>query len=198
MRIVAFSDYHNNISVKVPDGDVLVIAGDSSLFGEKDRFVDFVSQLPHKHKIFVAGNHDDFAARGLAEEVIPEMEYLEDSSVTIDGVKFYGAPWHTVIGHPFGITEMEMDQRWQEIPDDTDVLITHMPPYGTLDGGHPDSHWGCIHLADRIYEVQPKICIYGHLHIGHGNEEHMGTRYYNVALTDSKYNIIHEPTVIEL
>lgn len=197
MKIVAFSDYHNNKGkVKVPDGDVLVVAGDASLFGRLDGFDDFISSLPHKHKLFVAGNHDNFAKRRDENIVIPSMTYLQDSSVTIDGIKFYGSPWHTVIGMAFGTTWGEMANRWAAIPDDTDVLITHMPPYGMLDGDPLRSSWGCPKLFDRVMEIKPRLHIFGHIHMAHGRDSMDGVQFANVALTDGNYKVVHQPTVI--
>jgi len=198
MRIVAFSDHHNNGNINVPDGDVLVVAGDICKFGRVDDFDNFVSVLPHKHKIFVAGNHDNFAKRGDADKIIPSMTYLQDDSITIDGLKFYGSPWNNVISMAFGATSQDMKKKWAEISDDTDVLITHMPPYGALDGDHINSHWGCVHLEERIYDIKPKIHIFGHIHGAYGNERSYSTKFFNVALTDNHYAIVNEVTVIDI
>jgi len=196
MRIVAFSDYHNNGHIDIPDGDVLVVAGDICNFGQLTGFDDMISALPHPHKLFVAGNHDNFAKRGDAPKIIPSMTYLQDSAVTIDGLKFYGAPWHGVLGMPFGATHRDMEGHWAKIPDDTDVLITHMPPWGTLDGLH--KHWGCSHLAERVLDVKPKVFVFGHSHAAYGQEDTHHTKYFNVALTDNNYRIVNKVTVIDI
>lgn len=199
MRIVAFSDYHNNGVIDVPDGDVLVIAGDVCKFGAGVQgFNSLVSKLPHPHKLLVAGNHDNFARMPDVKEKVPAVDYLQDSSITIDGVKFYGSPWHNIIGMAFGTTQEEMKRRWDEIPDDTDVLITHMPPYGMLDGDQYVSAWGCKMLAERIFEISPRLCIYGHIHSAHGKKDMYGIRFFNVALTDGNYTIVNKPTIIDL
>ena len=198
MRIVAFSDYHNNGKIAVPDGDVLVVAGDICKFGKLDNFEEFISTLPHKNKLLVAGNHDDFAKRGDAHKIVPSMQYLQDKSVVIDGVKFYGSPWHSVLGMAFGATEKDMEKKWDEIPDDTDVLITHMPPKGILDGDEYSSAWGCPYLADRVYEVSPKLHIFGHIHMAHGKKSVYGIEFANVGLTNGQYKLVHGPTVIDI
>jgi len=198
VRIVSFSDYHNSGKIDIPDGDVLIIAGDSSHFGKLDDFEELISSLPHKHRLLIGGNHDSPFLNGEAKEIAPSMTYLEDDFVVIDGLKFYGAPWHSVVGMTFGLSDMEMSSKWNKIPDDTDVLITHMPPYGTLDGSGPDSHWGCVNLASRVFEIKPRVHIFGHLHCAHGRHKHNGTEYVNVALTNNHYEIIHEPTIIDL
>ncbi len=58
LRIVCLSDLH--ILTKgpvVPNGDILVIAGDMCLRDHRDelkRFNHFLAGLPHPHKIFIA------------------------------------------------------------------------------------------------------------------------------------------------
>ena len=98
MRIVCFSDTHGyHEKVEIPDGDILIHAGDFSRRGstsEQEAFDVYLGGLPHTHKIVIAGNHD----WSLEDVDDPESRfhnaaYLQDSSITIDGVKFYGAPW---------------------------------------------------------------------------------------------------------
>lgn len=62
MRIVCISDTHGlHDEVKVPDGDILIHAGDHCNHGRQSevrRFDAWMAKQPHKHKIFIAGNHD--------------------------------------------------------------------------------------------------------------------------------------------
>jgi 3',5'-cyclic AMP phosphodiesterase CpdA len=62
MKIICISDTHNkHRNLDVPDGDVIVHAGDFSENGTKSEtfnFLKWFSGLPHKHKILIAGNHD--------------------------------------------------------------------------------------------------------------------------------------------
>ncbi len=100
MKIVCLSDTHNcNEEIAVPDGDILIHAGDATIQGTIDEIVlfnEWFANLPHKHKIFVAGNHDwlfeinpKLANNLLDDQII----YLRDSFVEIEDLKIYGAPW---------------------------------------------------------------------------------------------------------
>src|SRR3712207_5545038 len=99
-RIVCISDTHNrNEQITVPEGDILIHAGDATFRGtidEIERFNNWFAALPHRYKIFVAGNHDwlfqtdNRLVRSLLNE---NIIYLQDSSTEIDGIKFYGSPW---------------------------------------------------------------------------------------------------------
>lgn len=59
---MAISDTHGfHRDVVIPDGDVLVHAGDITMNGEVETILDFVRwlvELPHAHKVIVPGNHD--------------------------------------------------------------------------------------------------------------------------------------------
>lgn len=100
MRIVFLSDTHNlHRQISIPDGDVLVHAGDAGEDGTRDEiedFVDWLSSLPHRHKIFVGGNHDEIAEEEPSIVTGPGVHHLWDSEVTIDGIRFYGSPWRVV------------------------------------------------------------------------------------------------------
>ena len=100
-RIVCLSDTHNcNEQIDVHDGDILIHSGDATIQGTDQEVIEFVhwfAKLPHKIKIFVAGNHDwlfqtdnRYARLLLANS---QIIYLQDSSVQIGDIKIYGSPW---------------------------------------------------------------------------------------------------------
>src|SRR6478672_4215138 len=101
MKIVCLSDTHNcNEKIEVPGGDILIHAGDATINGtesEVEEFLAWFSRLPHRHKIFVAGNHDwlyeknNRFARLLTANF--NINYLQDFSTEIEGLKIYGSPW---------------------------------------------------------------------------------------------------------
>ncbi|KAL1999678.1 hypothetical protein VTN02DRAFT_4191 [Thermoascus thermophilus] len=63
LRVVCLSDTHTLRCEDVPDGDLLIHAGDLSNDGslrEIQAAVDWLKSLPHRHKVVVCGNHDSF------------------------------------------------------------------------------------------------------------------------------------------
>jgi Icc-related predicted phosphoesterase len=227
VKIVAISDTHSmHRKINVPKGDVLVHAGDFSARGRYDEFEDFVrwlSELPHKHKIFIAGNHDecmekfrqtkpngfggqdvifDMAKTGRIESA-EGIHYLFDSSVTIDGKKFYGSPWQPDFCNwsfqaPRG---QKMEEKWAAIPLDTDVLITHGPPYGHGDYVPRDKRvTGCLELMNKVTVVQPTVHIFGHIHEGYGytRSEECKTRFVNASTCNEAYKPINKAFVLQL
>lgn len=207
MKIVCMSDSHglHRKMPLVPDGDVLVVAGDFTNVGAEQEIKDFnewLGQRPHKHKIVIAGNHDwYFQWNGNKKNIINNATYLQDESTIIDGVKFYGSPHQPEFCNwAFNLPRgKELKEKWDLIPEDTDVLITHGPPKGILDWAfYSKEHVGCLDLLDRVYEINPKVHIFGHIHIGYGTEIKGNTTFVNAAICSENYQPTNSPIVVEI
>ena len=210
MKIVTLSDLHTLYhEVVVPDGDVLVVAGDITGTGTKfqlEQFNEWIKTLPHKHKLVIAGNHDWGFYHGYHKtlpHVVDGYTYLEDEAVTIEGVKFYGTPWQPEFCNwAFNLPRgEELAERWAEIPDDTDVLITHGPPHTILDSNiapdDPRVNFGCEELYKRVMEVKPKYHIFGHIHGSYGQKEVEGITFVNTSICTEMYKPTNKPWVLE-
>lgn len=210
MKIVCISDTHlfhrwmDGFKFDIPDGDVLVHAGDAlarGSFGELPIFRQWFLSLPHKHKIFVPGNHDICFQDRLSAAILGFPCVLLDSGTTIEGVKFWGSPWQPefcnwAFNLPRGGPELQ--EKWALIPDDTDVLITHGPPYGILDRVHGGEHVGCEHLLEAVARVQPKVHVFGHIHSDPGMFKAEKTVFVNAATCNEKYYPVNPPIVVEV
>lgn len=211
MRIVCLSDTHGlHKRVKVPDGDILLHAGDFTHFGEPsevDLFLDWLSGLPHGHKVFVAGNHDFYVERRnehFIEQVraMPALTYLQDSGAEIAGLRIWGSPvqpwfYDWAFNRQRGA---EIQEHWDLIPADTHVLITHGPPIGILDRNFKGVHTGCENLRDTIAKLgQLRLHVFGHMHPGGGQQcELDGCLFVNAAICDERGYASREPVVVEL
>lgn len=64
IRIVCMSDTHaltKHLKFSVPEGDIFIHAGDFSACGSLNEIIEFnewLGELPHKHKLVIAGNHE--------------------------------------------------------------------------------------------------------------------------------------------
>jgi predicted phosphohydrolase len=209
MRLVFISDTHTHRDFRVPEGDVLVHAGDATGAGtlpEVRAFLAWFSSLPHSRKIFIAGNHDwlfqrepDTVRALLADH--PDLVYLQDSGVAVDGVRFWGSPWQPeFMAWAFNLPRQgaRIREAWNRIPVDTDVLITHGPPHGVLDQVQGGEHLGCEELRIRLGALRPRIHIFGHIHDGYGVLRSGSCLFVNASICDEHYRPVHDPIVVEL
>lgn len=192
------SNAYNNILGK---GDVLVHAGDCTNVGkthEVKEFLDWFSNTDYTHKIFIAGNHD-FAFE-VVHDIAPEykekgVHYLFDSSVEIDGVKFYGSPWQPEFyDWAFNLPRGEkLAEKWALIPEDTDILITHGPAYRMLDVVPSNLNVGCQDLFHRIMQVKPTIHVCGHIHCAYGQKYFNDVEFLNASVLNERYQHENKP-----
>jgi Icc-related predicted phosphoesterase len=206
MRIVAISDTHNlHQEISIPDGDILIHAGDFTERGTLEELLDFEKffrQLPHKHKLIVAGNHDFYLEDHPEESarILSDYTYLLDQSVTIDGVKFYGSPWQPRFQHwAFNLDRgAEIKKKWDLIPEDVDILITHGAPFGIGDQTFLEENIGCEELLKAVQRKKPKYHIFGHIHEGFGTQVIGETTFLNVAVCNMHYRAANAATIIDL
>lgn len=189
MRIVAVADTHlYTHDLIVPEGDVLVHAGDMCQGGTLDELmsvVEWLAALPHRHKVIIAGNHDwSFVeSESHARALVAGMHYLQDQAVELEGVRFYGSPWQPEYGGwAFNLPRgPHIAERWQLIPPGLDVLITHGPPEGFGDRTPIAGRAGCADLRRRVDLVAPRLHLFGHIHQDGGVWTHGATTFANVT-----------------
>lgn len=226
-KIVCLSDTHEmHHKVQVPDGDILIHAGDFCGRGlaasEVGNFLYWLDDQPHETKIVVPGNHDviletddsirkEFEKSGV--HLLIDEEYTNKSS----GLKFYGVPW-TPDFYPdlwgFQSRNAPLDY-WDRIPEDTDVLISHGPPFGAADQIDPgnttdlssrpkaasvgSAHLGCKRFASVLSDfASPLTIICGHIHGSYGKHFLDHHTIYNVSICTELYIPSNTPTVLEL
>lgn len=205
-KLVALSDTHErHRQIDVPDGDVLMFAGDLTMTGEMAAVKDFahwLADLPHEHKLVIGGNHDCCFTDHRRDKAIALLEgdagalYLQGHGTTIGELNVFGTPW-TQTYNEWCLQKDEdgLRREFQRIPADTDVLVSHGPAYGTGDYLDGYGHIGSEALRDVVERVQPDLHLYGHVHQHHGRQ---APGSYNVSVLDGEYNVVAEPVVIEV
>jgi predicted phosphohydrolase len=203
MRIVALADTHMfHEDLRVPEGDVLVHAGDLCRGGDLAQLqaaLEWIRGLPHRHKVIIAGNHDwafqrhPEAARSLCGT---DLTYLEDSAAAINGLRFWGSPWQPEFNDwAFNLPRGKaLARKWALIPKSLDVLITHGPPAGMGDRSSVSGRQGCEDLRARVAEVRPRVHLFGHIHEDGGVWQQDGVVFANVATWECE----RPPTVFDI
>jgi Icc-related predicted phosphoesterase len=219
MKITFISDthtLHHKINEDLPGGDLLVHTGDLMNSGRNIEDIKsfckwFDSLDQYTHKVFIAGNHDkmfqDDPERAL--EIVNSYKniiYLQDNWVEVGSedkmVKIYGSPWQPwFYDWAFNLPRngMSLAAKWEAIPDDTDILLTHGPAFGILDtvAGRAYDNLGCELLTERLERLQPKIHVCGHIHTGYGYDFKNSTHHFNAAVLDEQYDYTQVPKTID-
>lgn len=208
MKFVLISDTHTlHDQIKMPEGDILIHAGDSTGRGsipEIAMFNNWLGTLDYKHIVVISGNHDWAFQRQptLARNLMTNAIYLEDQEVTIEGLRVYGSP-HSPFFYNWAFNlhrGKEIKTKWDLIPAGIDVLVTHGPPHKVMDRVERDGglNVGCEELALTVQRIKPKLHVFGHIHSGHGIQTIDGVTYVNASVCNEEYEPVQPPIVVDL
>ena len=203
-RITIIGDTHGcHHQLSLTPGFMLIHTGDVTAYGTEGELYDFLTWLieqPFNYKLFVAGNHDlclDTTNPPFVSELPANVIYLNHQSINIEGINLFGSPISPYqAGMAFNRHRgQEINNEWQAIPSNTDILITHTPPMGILDHGA-----GCENLMSHVMRIQPSQHLFGHVHEGYGQFRNDKTLFVNASLsnipdfiTSTDYQIINKP-----
>lgn len=218
LKVFAISDTHNqHQKIHIPECDILIHAGDFTGRGSEIEVMNFLSWFSKltqvKHKVLIAGNHDfamqkpkfvstiDFKSLG--------VNYLMDSSITIDGIKIYGTPWTPYFydwafngledesgneypGGPGPSARPDKDHPYllnvySSIDHDADIVMCHGPCYNVLDRTLEGLHVGSKRLWEVVNSIKPYAFICGHIHSQRGSTNRNGIVFYNACNLDDNY-----------
>jgi Icc-related predicted phosphoesterase len=229
MIIDCIADLHGFFP-ELEGGDLLIVAGDitaSDTVPQLKAFFDWFEVQKYRKKVLIGGNHDNFLANSLSTSTAKklgldgmdlgqnEYEYLLDSGTEFEGLKIWGSPWTPWFYgvHPkckaFMVSEAELDKKFTLIPANTDILVTHGPPFGCLDKNVEGTHCGSTSLADRIFELNFKLHVFGHIHEAYGQcaegymiegekETAFGGLHVNCSYVNYHYKPVNKPVRVIL
>ena len=234
MKVMLTSDLHGRLDgfeEAASNADVVAVAGDFAqlkgrgswhIYDQKKwvqkKFIPILEKLCDVQFVIVPGNHDfcveptrcrSMSANGQDMHLDwPEnVHFLLDSSCEIDGFKFYGTPWVPPISWSWAFESdlQRLKEKFSNIPEGLDFLITHCPPFlgreCDVDRSiQTDSeHFGSYALAEEILAKKPSYAICGHIHSGDHTGHLFGdTMVFNVSRLDERYDIAYEPLWLDL
>ena len=186
------------------------------LFRSALRFVNWLGAQPHKHKIFIAGNHDLYLEQGnpsdiavFLQQLPTDVHYLQDSGIELEGITFWGSPvqprfFNWAFNRDRGA---DIKKHWDLIPYKTDVLITHGPAYARQDeaprvertlGMSYTERVGCKDLLNAIKIIKPKIHAFGHIHYSYGHTFSENVHHFNASICNEGYVPNNKPFLVDL
>jgi Icc-related predicted phosphoesterase len=231
MIIDCISDLHGNYPT-LEGGDLLIVAGDLTYRDQPEEYLTFnkwLSKQEYIRKIVIAGNHDNCLQSGipvlinqlLTQSTIPiygtDVTYLCDSGTEFEGLKIWASPWTPWFKgvnskcKAFMKHDEELSEYWEKIPMDTDILITHGPPYGVLDEVFYEEYScdsnnspifkknaGSKSLALKIglMKIPPKLWVCGHIHEAYGEDKPIRKnpcKMINCSHVNEHYQPVNKP-----
>lgn len=198
LTVVCISDTHNTQPIVPEGDLLLHAGDltEWGTFDELQAQLNWLNAQPHRHKVIIAGNHDllldeaflrkhqDRFGHYLNGKIAADLDwgsviYLRDEAVTLHfpvdsgnspprRLEIYGCPTTPLYGTSAFQQPRDEDIWSNTVPKDTDILLTHGPPWRHLDGG---LHSGCTYLAREVARVRPRLVVFGHIHVGHGRED---------------------------
>jgi len=218
LKIVCLSDTHNQLNqIKIPKGDILIVAGDWTYFGhqnELQKFGNHLRKLPHDTKLIIPGNHDitlDEKHTLYHKDAISWIKLDRNTIlgineiVTIRNLRILCVSYINPIGL-YNRWGFERDEQAQSdfynkikthdmiLEGPVDIVVSHSPPFGIMD----EENYGSRPLLEFIQQVRPKYHIFGHCHDGHGKQIIDGITYINSASCTREYKATNKPIVFEI
>ncbi len=213
MIIDCISDLHGNYP-KLEGGDLLIIAGDLTARDTNEEWIDFhdwFGDQKYKKRVVISGNHDNSIQKRFNPGFWNYGNYLEDSGTEFEGLNIWGSPWtKTFEGmnprcKAFTVdTEEELSEKWANIPDDVDILVTHTPAWSYLDKncegkscGSPSLRKWMRNYYHRGNNIKLHIC--GHIHESYGKDgDAIIEMRINASIVNEHYQPVNKPIRIIL
>jgi predicted phosphodiesterase len=215
LRIACISDTHCQLeSLVIPFCDLILHAGDLSYRGELPEVLKELDWLKY-HANFVGakavltpGNHDwifQYHPDLMKDECRKRGIFLLQHEAMIykhgeKDYKIFGSPYQPEFcDWAFNVPRgPKLAEKWAQIPEDTEILITHGPPHMVLDriparyvkegSVNPSPNVGCEDLSRRLPELKKlKLHVFGHIHYSYGQEEKLGVQYVNASNCTERY-----------
>lgn len=208
MKIDCIADLHG-FYPKLEGGDLLIVAGDLTARDEQKEHREFafwMQKQGYKTKILIGGNHDGrLQMLSMPGKTLffptSESHYLFDSGTEVEGFKVWGSPWTpTFCDWHFMLDRGDpIKAKWDLIPDDTEILITHGPPFGIQDETQDGELVGCEELRNALSRLKKlKLHVFGHVHECYGMVQVNGVIHVNASVVNEHYKHVNKPIRIEL
>lgn len=165
-------------------------------------FCKWIDMMPHEKVVMIGGNHDFFLDHPrtptFLEPLPDKVTYLSvgdprfPGHAIVAGINFAGIAW--VPNLPFWAfhgDSSHLSEVYGRVMADTEILVTHGPPFGVCDRVVMGENVGSMECLDAIQRVQPHVVVTGHIHEAYGVGRIPGStrdsEVWNVSLNDERY-----------
>jgi Icc-related predicted phosphoesterase len=208
MRVLCLSDLHGFLP-KLPSSNLVLIGGDivpiyNHQLWFQEQWLDtnlrqWLGEIETDKIIFSAGNHDLIFEK--APDKVPKdlpWTYLQDSSTEFENLKIFGTPASILYNHwAFNFTEEEISKKWELIPEDTNILVVHGPPFGYGDMTVDGEQTGSKSLTEKIKNLKDlKLIVTGHIHCSRGKYKLNDKYILNSSLLNEQYEMTNAPFLV--
>lgn len=213
LKCCHISDTHDtfqDINMLLPEGiDIVFITGDVTYHGRPDELERLKAQLIRMkakvpHVVMIVGNHERGcqANPSLWVDTMNEIgvKLLMHEACEVEGHKVFGSPWGPYFGNwAYNYHRISGKDKWSDIPEDTELLLTHGPMYGILDECD-NGKVGCVDLYNRINSGLPdlKFHMFGHIHETYGQAQYKQVICLNSSIMNEGYRFTNKPQFFEL
>ena len=137
----------------------------------------------------------------LLSNLNPNVFYLENSYVELDQIKIWGSPYSATFGYNWAFNVdrgYDSKELWNQIPEDTDIVVTHGPIYGYCDvTARTYEKVGCEDLYHRMNELNAHLHFSGHIHEGYGYKPTKWGYAFNGCTCNLHYEPVNKPITFD-
>ena len=203
--------FGKKVRVRVPAG-----SSDDLFFQHQwliREFSEWLEKVPAKEIAACWGNHDYIGEKIHLKGTISLPSSMRwhihtDEGIELLGKKIWLTPWQLnfydwAFNAPSGDEGEEfLDRKFSQIPEDTDIIVVHGPPYGYGDAVG-DRITGSHALLKNVKRGKPNLVAFGHIHCGRGLWEletgnQPPTLLANCTVVDEAYKLVFPPMIFDL
>lgn len=221
MKIIAASDLHGYLP-RLPECDLVLLCGDIvNLYYQRsvslgklwflEDFRRWAESLNCNKILWIPGNHDICVEK---DEQFYYDTFTKDNKITFlshdyyeyEGLKLFGTPYCKIFYNwAYNLDDDTLTEKFDEIPENLDILFTHDAPFGVTDICLEKTTWNtCENLGNKplrecVLKKNPKYLLHGHLHSSfHGFETLGNTQVTNVSYVNEKYEPYYTPLTLTI